>query len=91
MWGPTSLLARTNFTLTVSSLLIAGVSILALNYFVIDPIAERAADDGILTYPATDMPDPIGYICFVEDPDGNTIEFSHGQGTYGIIAEEWGS
>ena len=45
MWGPTSLLARTNFTLTVSSLLIAGVSILALNYFVIDPIAERAADD----------------------------------------------
>jgi catechol 2,3-dioxygenase-like lactoylglutathione lyase family enzyme len=57
----------------------------------VDRIAEQAAADGILTYPATDMPDPIGYICFVEDPDGNTIEFSHGQGTYRIIEEEWGS
>ncbi len=45
MWAPTSLLARTNFTLAVSSLLIATVSILALNYFVIDPIAETSADD----------------------------------------------
>jgi hypothetical protein len=26
-----------------------------------------------------DLPDPIGYICMVKDPDGNTIEFSHGQ------------
>lgn len=57
----------------------------------VDEVAARATDDGILTYPATEMPDPIGYICFVEDPDGNTIEFSHGQGTYPIWGEEWGS
>lgn len=56
----------------------------------VEEIAERATADGILTYPPTEMADPIGYICFVEDPDGNTIEFSHGQGTYEILAEEWG-
>jgi lactoylglutathione lyase len=57
----------------------------------VDEIAGLAAEEGILTYPATEMPDPIGYICFVEDPDGNTIEFSHGQGTYRILEEEWGT
>lgn len=56
----------------------------------VDEIAAQAEDEGILTYPATQMPDPIGYICFVEDPDGNTVEFSHGQGTYRIWDEEWG-
>jgi len=43
--GPFSLLARTNLTLTVSSLLIALISTIALNYFVIEPIAERSAAD----------------------------------------------
>jgi hypothetical protein len=36
------------------------------------------------------MKPPIGYICFVEDPDGNTIEFSYDQGTYSIWQEVWG-
>ncbi|MEZ5552049.1 MAG: ATP-binding protein [Pseudomonadales bacterium] len=40
-----SLLARTNLTLTVSSLLIAVVAIVALNKFVIDPIARQSAND----------------------------------------------
>ena len=40
-----SLLARTNLTLTVSSLLIAVVAIVALNYFVIEPIARQSASD----------------------------------------------
>jgi two-component system osmolarity sensor histidine kinase EnvZ len=44
-WGPASLLARTNLILAVSSLLIAAIAIAALNYFVIEPIAERSADD----------------------------------------------
>jgi len=57
----------------------------------VDAIAEMAEQEGILTYPVTQMSPPIGYICFVEDPDGNTIEFSHRQGTYPIWAEEWGS
>lgn len=41
----TSLLARTNLTLAVSSVLIAVVSIAALNVYVIDPIAQRSAND----------------------------------------------
>ena len=56
----------------------------------VDTIAARAEADGILTYPATQMPSPIGYICFTEDPDGNTVEFSFDQGTYAIWHEEWG-
>ena len=42
---PGSLLARTNLTLAVSSLLIVVIAIAALNFFVIDPIAEQSADD----------------------------------------------
>ena len=42
---PKSLLGRTNLTLAFSSFLIAVVATIALNVFVIDPIAERSADD----------------------------------------------
>ncbi len=42
---PGSLLARTNLTLSVSSLLIVVIAIAALNFFVIDPIAEQSAND----------------------------------------------
>ena len=42
---PKSLLGRTTLTLAFSSLLIAVVSTIALNIFIIDPIAERSADD----------------------------------------------
>jgi two-component system osmolarity sensor histidine kinase EnvZ len=44
-WGPASLLARTNLILAVGSLVIALIAIAALNVFVIEPIAERSADD----------------------------------------------
>ncbi|MCB2222843.1 MAG: VOC family protein [Actinobacteria bacterium] len=57
----------------------------------VDAIAAMAEAEGILSYPVTEMPYPIGTICFVEDPDGNTVEFSFGQGTYPIWDEEWGS
>jgi two-component system osmolarity sensor histidine kinase EnvZ len=43
--GLDSLLARTNLTLTVSSLVIVVIAILALNRFVVEPISERSADD----------------------------------------------
>ena len=43
--GQGSLLARTNLTLAVSSLLIAIVSIAALNTYLIEPIAEQSAND----------------------------------------------
>ena len=56
----------------------------------VDRVAALAEAEGILTYPVTQMSAPIGYICFVEDPDGNTVEFSHQQGTYPVWDEEWG-
>ena len=37
------------------------------------------------------MPDPIGYICALTDPDGNVIEFSFDQGVYEKAQEVWGS
>ena len=42
---PQSLLGRTNITLAISSFAIVIVSTFALNAFVINPIAERSADD----------------------------------------------
>ncbi len=44
-WGSSSLLARTNLTLAISAALIVLIAILALFYFVIEPIAQRSADD----------------------------------------------
>ena len=53
----------------------------------VDAIAARAKEDGILAMPPTDMPQPIGYICMVSDPDGNMVEFSHDQGVYDTMKE----
>jgi catechol 2,3-dioxygenase-like lactoylglutathione lyase family enzyme len=60
------------------------------NRAAVDAVASQAEEEGILTYPATEMPSPIGYICFAEDPDGNTVEFSYDQGTYAIWRTVWG-
>lgn len=43
--GSLSLLTRTTLILAVSALLIVVIAVLALNQFVIEPIAERSADD----------------------------------------------
>lgn len=43
--GSLSLLVRTNLVLAVSALLIVVIAVLALNQFVIEPIADRSADD----------------------------------------------
>lgn len=53
----------------------------------VDAIAERAKAKGILAMPPTDMPQPIGYICMVSDPDGNMVEFSHDQRVYDTMRE----
>ena len=42
---PASLLGRTTLTLGVSSMMIAVISTIALSVFVVDPIAQRSADD----------------------------------------------
>ena len=56
----------------------------------VDAIAARAEADGCLAMPAQQMPDPIGYICMLEDPDGNLVEFSFDQGVYEKAREVWG-
>ena len=56
----------------------------------VDEIAARAEAEGCLAMPARMMPDPIGYICMLEDPDGNLVEFSFDQGVYEKVREVWG-
>lgn len=56
----------------------------------VDAIATLAEAEGCLAMPAQQMPDPIGYICMVEDPDGNLIEFSFDQGVYEKARDVWG-
>ncbi len=56
----------------------------------VDDIAARAEADGCLAMPARTMPDPIGYICMLEDPDGNLVEFSYDQGVYETVRAKWG-
>ena len=50
----------------------------------------RPRGRGCLTWEPTDMPDPIGYICALNDPDGNVIEISHNQGVYDTVQQVWG-
>ena len=56
----------------------------------VDDVAARADAEGRLAMPATQMPDPIGYVCFVNDPDGNIVEFSYDQGVYETARDVWG-
>lgn len=55
----------------------------------IDEIARIAEEGGWLSTPPTQLPYPIGYICMVRDPDGNTVEFSHDQGVYEFAREHF--
>jgi catechol 2,3-dioxygenase-like lactoylglutathione lyase family enzyme len=57
----------------------------------VDRIADEARAGGCLQWPPTDMPDPVGYICAINDPDGNVIEISHNQGVYDKAREVWGT
>ena len=52
----------------------------------VDEAADRARSGGFLHTAPVDLPDPIGYICMVRDPDGNTIEFSYGQRVFDYAA-----
>ena len=53
----------------------------------VEDVAEKAKAAGVLAMPPTDMPQPIGYICMVSDPDGNMVEFSHDQAVYDTMQE----
>lgn len=56
----------------------------------IDEIAAKGEAAGCLAMPPTWMPKPIGYICMLEDPDGNLVEYSYDQGVYEKAREVWG-
>jgi catechol 2,3-dioxygenase-like lactoylglutathione lyase family enzyme len=56
----------------------------------VDEIAAKAKADGSLALGPMQMPKQIGYICFLKDPDGNTIEYSYDQGVYEKARQVWG-
>lgn len=45
----------------------------------VDEIAQRGRAAGRLHWEPQQLPDPVGYLCALKDPDGYIIEFSHGQ------------
>lgn len=57
----------------------------------VDAIAEKAREMGCLQWEPRQMPEHIGYICAVNDPDGNVIEFSHNQKVFSTIRNLWGN
>jgi lactoylglutathione lyase len=57
----------------------------------VDDIAAKARDAGCLALGPLQMQKEIGYICFLKDPDGNTIEFSYDQGVLEVARRTWGA
>jgi lactoylglutathione lyase len=57
----------------------------------VDEIAAKGEALGCLHWTPRDMPDPVGYICALKDPDGNVIEISHNQKVFESIRTKWGS
>jgi catechol 2,3-dioxygenase-like lactoylglutathione lyase family enzyme len=57
----------------------------------VDEIAARGKEEGCLAFGPREMPKHIGYICFLKDPDGNTVEFSYDQGVFEKAREVWGA
>ena len=45
----------------------------------IDRLCEKARSEGVLIEGPTDYGPPVGYWAFFRDPDGHTLELSHGQ------------
>jgi catechol 2,3-dioxygenase-like lactoylglutathione lyase family enzyme len=45
----------------------------------VDRLAALASDEGVLAQGPMDAGPIVGYFCILTDPDGNSVEFSHGQ------------
>lgn len=45
----------------------------------VDEVAARAQSEGVLEQGPADAGPIVGYFCMLRDPDGNLVEFSHGQ------------
>lgn len=52
-----------------------------------DALCERAKQEGLLVQEPKDSGYPIGYWAFLRDPDGHTLELSHGQ-EIGLAVEQ---
>jgi len=57
----------------------------------VDAVAALGAAAGCLEWPPEQLPDPVGYVCALTDPDGNMVEFSFDQGIYELARERWSS
>ena len=53
----------------------------------VDRLCEKARAEGILIGGPNDYGPPVGYWAFLRDPDGHTVEVSHGQ-EVALIVEE---
>jgi catechol 2,3-dioxygenase-like lactoylglutathione lyase family enzyme len=56
----------------------------------VDEVADRGRARGCLHWAPRQMPDPVGYICALRDPDGNVVEFSYNQKVYETVQQLWG-
>jgi catechol 2,3-dioxygenase-like lactoylglutathione lyase family enzyme len=55
----------------------------------VDEMAARAREAGCLHWEPQDLPDPVGYLCALTDPDGNVVEISHNQGVFDAVRSRW--
>ena len=55
----------------------------------VDAVAERARGLGVLHWEPRYVNEQVGYVCALRDPDGNVIEFSHGQKVYESVRRLW--
>lgn len=69
----------------------AHIGIEVPNAEAIDAIAAKAEAAGCLAMPPQRLPPPVGYVCMLDDPDGNRIEFSYDQQVYQKVQEHWGT
>lgn len=56
----------------------------------VDTVAELGRAAGCLAWEPQQLPQPIGYVCALTDPDGNMVEFSYDQGVFAKVHEVWG-
>jgi lactoylglutathione lyase len=56
----------------------------------VDRVADRARELGCLHWEPRQLAEHIGYVCACKDPDGNVVEFSHGQKVFSTVRALWG-
>jgi len=53
----------------------------------VDALCRRAREEDALVDGPVDYGPPVGYWAFLRDPDGHTLEISHGQEIGGVVSE----